>query len=606
MTALLLGLIITSTSRAQNQVQYIEFEDLIIYDKPPVPGAPSSPSGNCYGAPCLPPTKNQPAGPAERQGSDPRNPYSGSAEGSTSTAKRPEQLPFSEFRDFVLGERSHGVDDPRFGIISGFGPGEPPIMGNISQFEGTLRTLASRNLTVPPALTASYAERVSALSRDVALSRTVSVPQSLLLPPLPTSTELRALVVKLFDASFPDSPKGGKLQDRKSHHDRYFAQAQDNYVTEVRGELSKVEANLAKVQNEVAIAIGRQADRGWPELTSQLNATNSEIAIFAKEMPRRTTGAATVDELSLKGTLAYAPESLKRNYFILPSGPIRDSLERTDWAAHGFERERPATPDFARTFTRIDSYKPTSPQGRLGKFLAEYLAVEANRERLYGGRENWVRAERSRKDAEAILDLVSSFLPVVSTARDIFELYTGTNLITGAPLERQELAILTVSVASIAFGNWAPRPAVRAILRQVRTFSEKLRLPRSFSFSRSAGRIAAELNQFSERWPDVVDKLRAASAGVHDYKVGGRPVDFTVGKVSANEMDLLGRAWVGFDATKIVEADKGVTIYLSRDLRSQYRSAAFKNKEQKVRANLQKRLDKEGPWISNAHFDVVP
>ncbi len=162
---------------------------------------------------------------------------------------------------------------------------------------------------------------------------------------------------------------------------------------------------------------------------------------------------------------------------------------------------------------------------------------------------------------------------------------------------------MTLSGLGLIEPEQTEHEAPEEILERV---SEKLGLQRGFSFSRSARQIAEEINQFSERWPDVVAKLRAASARVNEYKIGGRPIDFTVGKVSANEMDLLGRAWVGFDATKIVDAEKGVTIYLSRDLRSQYRSAVFKNKEQTLRANLQKRLEKEGPWISNAHFDVVP
>jgi len=510
-------------------------------------------------------------------------------------------LNFNDFREFVAGENPHGIDDPRFGFLrdfsaNGFGQG----MGNPILVDTALKGIAAKSITVPSSLTTEYIASLKALSNHMDGVASLPTPAKLLLPPLPSGLELKAVVVQIFDNQFTNR----NLKDRGIHHENFFNRAQGYYSSEVRDGVAKLEKEAASIHSEMAQKISNKMDIAWPETSAIIDGAEADVYSLRTGKPALAPPD-SISRLVLADELARTPLSLKQNYFLLPPGTLRDSLEHADTLVHGLPRDRAANTLFKRTFSRIDAFRPNSPQGRLGKFLAEHLAVEANNEALYGGPENQERAEKGRRDAELMLDLVIGMTPGLSTARDIYELYTGENLVTGAKLSSQEQALLVIYVASAGLAHWSPRPAVNAVLSSVKKFADRLRLQSNIRLWGRVQSTAAELYKFGEKWPDAVGKLRVAASGAYRW-MGGAPVNFTVGKVTANEMDFLGRAWVGADATKIFEAETGVTVFLSRDRLTQYRSAVFKQKEQAIRANLQKRLKPEGPWISNAHFDVLP
>ena len=104
----------------------------------------------------------------------------------------------------------------------------------------------------------------------------------------------------------------------------------------------------------------------------------------------------------------------------------------------------------------------------------------------------------------------------------------------------------------------------------------------------------------SERsdWPQLSDQLRRAAR-----EVGLK--NFGVGSATREQADVMGRAWVG-DGHSI--ASDGKTL-VSSDKLKQYIPPAAKNRSNKaitgVQANLERRLNPNGPWQHNAHVDIT-
>lgn len=584
-----------------------EFPDLIIYADPPLPNAPGSIRGNCSGAPCPPPTSsNRTPGTGsstkarlnpDQNSKSPQNPRSPS--GATL-----ESISGKEFMDFIRGFNPRGIDDPRVSGLLGSGSdfGAASASPNpVFAIEGALYRLVSRNVLTPPLITDTFLSEMSVYFNQRQLP---SRQPNLTLPPLPTSNDVTAIAKELADkAAASGKFRWGNANDAYA---QFSNLAQIHASKEVRASLERIEAALKPTYETGGSAVSRTMGGAWPEIELTASAIAADVVSSSGGVRRSAKlDPAVVQRAAHAYMAATASELFRRNYPLLPKGSLlRSALEaeNSDSVVFSDIRERPANRKIAGTYRRIDKFIPATHQGRLGKMIAEYFAVSANREYLYGGEENRARAETMRQTAEQILDLVSGFVPVFGPARDVYELYSGESLFTGLELTSTDRAILLVSVASLGLSKWAPRPAVAATINGIKDFYSRLRLPWNSRLAQDGGRIADELSRFGQQWPDVVAKLRAAAAPAHDYLEGGKRIDFTVGKVSVTEMDLLGRAWVGADATKLYE--KELTFYISRDRRTQYRPAVFKGKEKSVRANLEKRFDPEGPWISNAHFDV--
>jgi hypothetical protein len=183
----------------------------------------------------------------------------------------------------------------------------------------------------------------------------------------------------------------------------------------------------------------------------------------------------------------------------------------------------------------------------------------------------------------------------------VYEAYSGEDIWTGQKLSAPIRALKIAAVASLGISKLTPKSAISRVIEWIR------------SFGKSAEDVIPEientiqaLDKFKSDWPEAVAKLRAASQGVifQVEDVGTNGIhNFTVGTVTKDEMEFLGKAWVGEGTVEGI-SDNGLRYYVSKDGLTQYRPPAFKPGEGKVQANLERRLEKYGKWISNAHFDI--
>lgn len=125
--------------------------------------------------------------------------------------------------------------------------------------------------------------------------------------------------------------------------------------------------------------------------------------------------------------------------------------------------------------------------------------------------------------------------------------------------------------------------------------------PRSSVGCRSSGasseatwispRVAAEGELATEADATTSDILRNAARGKGN---------FGLGRGTAAEADVAGRAWVGEDATV---ASDGSTLG-SKDGLRQYRPPSYKPNLGRYQANFESRPQGTREWQSNGHFDV--
>ena len=92
----------------------------------------------------------------------------------------------------------------------------------------------------------------------------------------------------------------------------------------------------------------------------------------------------------------------------------------------------------------------------------------------------------------------------------------------------------------------------------------------------------------------------AAFSGMLREALAGKG-NFGVGVASAEQAEIVGRAWVGEGYTV---ASDGTTL-LSKDGLRQFRPSSFKPQLGKNQANLEWRLKPDGQWQGNGHIDVI-
>jgi hypothetical protein len=119
-------------------------------------------------------------------------------------------------------------------------------------------------------------------------------------------------------------------------------------------------------------------------------------------------------------------------------------------------------------------------------------------------------------------------------------------------------------------------------------------------------RLGAGVEANSLSWAQMSGQLRSAAAGKGNFGIGSGTGAY---------IDDLGHAWVGSGATKSV-SNPGILI--SSDGLRMFRPPAFKPGRGAFQANLQWRPEQwrivngqwepfaAGPWIGNAHIDLLP
>lgn len=207
------------------------------------------------------------------------------------------------------------------------------------------------------------------------------------------------------------------------------------------------------------------------------------------------------------------------------------------------------------------------------------------------------------------MDIATGVLPSVSDVRDLYEAFYGEDVITGEILSDEQRVIAVVCVASVGFGKLIPKDAVRRVMRQIKAFSVKLGKPLPKRVEEQTEAVASLVKRWNPNTAIVGEYLRQARNAWNHTKGGTVFHSTTLGTVSSDEMDILGRLWVGPDATKLYVIEKGVfkTIYFSRDRLRQYRPPSPKNYPTPTGlvANLEIRDRPSGPFYGNSHFDIT-
>jgi hypothetical protein len=85
---------------------------------------------------------------------------------------------------------------------------------------------------------------------------------------------------------------------------------------------------------------------------------------------------------------------------------------------------------------------------------------------------------------------------------------------------------------------------------------------------------------------------------LHDAATGRG--NFGLGRVTAEEAEILGRDWVGEHA-RVLEDGK---VLMSEDGLHQYRVPTYKPKLGEVQANLESRNRPSGQWVNNGHLTI--
>ncbi|MGZ8755659.1 MAG: hypothetical protein ACXW15_10780, partial [Acidimicrobiia bacterium] len=114
-----------------------------------------------------------------------------------------------------------------------------------------------------------------------------------------------------------------------------------------------------------------------------------------------------------------------------------------------------------------------------------------------------------------------------------------------------------------------------------------------------AARRVDPLDDINEQLAGSAEELATYSATLRDA-VRGKG-DFGLGSATAEEADLLGRAWVG--PHHLVSSDG--TAWISADGLRQYRPPAHKGRLGLYQANLEHRFVPSGEWQANGHLVIV-
>jgi hypothetical protein len=207
--------------------------------------------------------------------------------------------------------------------------------------------------------------------------------------------------------------------------------------------------------------------------------------------------------------------------------------------------------------------------------------------------------EKLRQDALRFADAATNFLPVLNEIRSVYEAYIGKDMISGRPLSQLDRSLAIFATITVGLARYVPTEAVELMLNVISEMGRRVLRPSAAH----ARHVAEILTRFGDRWPDYMHILRRAADAVYRTNPANPINNFNVGIVTRAEADLLGRAWVGNEATKLVE--DGLEFFVSQDRLTMYRPPTFKPQLNRFQANLQRRLVPNGPWISNAHLDIT-
>lgn len=489
------------------------------------------------------------------------------------------------FSDFVMAQRPSALGADAF-LRGGSSIVNPYVVMD------QLYPLYNPTLYLPNSLTSETVNYLDVLARDIADGKVGSQNVVIQFPPLPTEDEFNKAALPGVSATGVPATFVNEILRRA--REKLINGYRDAFKT-LESKIDGSYAKLAGIEHNQTEDARKAPDAFGKEVYGR------KIVLFrpSPSDPFDTSASRHFDAVS--AVHSQMPVGVEIYQLFIPS-----ELRRTNNSGSTALMAKNAKfrNDILDTLKRANSGIANGPQGVLARFLANFFAVEADRTYDFDPE----RARQLHDNAKLMLDCISA-IPFLGVPRDLFEAYLGEDVLDGKQLSPSERALKTFFVASAGVARAVPKRFLNRVVDSV------LKLGRRFSADerRSYESATVLLRNLADRWPSSVDKLRRAAMGIKNFDP--RRVDragansFFVAKVNRLEMDYLGRAWVGSEATVRYSADDGKLIYESIDGLRQYRPPEWKADLGKMQANLKERLKpdpgkKLGAWLSNAHFDV--
>lgn len=489
----------------------------------------------------------------------------------------------------INGSINQDQPDPSIdpiGAITGMGAGDGPAGGSmplphhndpIGPMGGVINTF-SADFMLPNSLIDKLAGTLDYIASSIAQELTFPkrVPH-LLLPPTYTPDEMRKAVL---NALRPHTPLPPEMMDDWFFAEFYYP-AIDIYNASYTRQAQILETRTDQSAKDIEQALDAEsasAEQTDDKLVLQAVARSAHSARMSRSASYVRAGIRRLQA----GSRDIQKVAGDYGYFLPRADPF--AREGKPSLARSLRKDKVFV-DLRRQYISIH---PDTPQGWLARKLAGRLIFAAP-EKGY----NYALGRQRQRDAAELLAFATGLVPAASHAMDLYEAYSGTDFWTGRPLSDHERALRILSASML--GTVPHIGGLSSLQRLIALVGES-------EASREASKIARTLAEHDARWLENLDLLRQAASGVDKYEPTMRNgYNFTVARVSRDEMDLLGRAWVGDGATTLYE--RGKKFYISRDLRYQYRPPSLKPGGI-VQGNLEKRLSQEGRWLSNAHFDI--
>lgn len=501
------------------------------------------------------------------------------------------------YDDIRVLTRSRDNDgDPRWGRVSGIDAGG--VTGDrIVSFDRYIRSFFSDIVFIPASIIREATDKQKLFESFVAKKVAVPVIERTPFPVLPTHDQIYTTVSEIFDKTFTDP----RLKDRDNHKIFNTELAKKTLMSTYKVEFDKVKMLIDQSNDRVlSLLSGRiEVISAYKDEVEKINSDGSaQIGVTMLRLNRAVgsrVSAYALDEINISRSDVSSAPYLHEP--LLASGLI--TISQVTPTISG----RPKSPELKEVYRNIQRTIPSSYQGYLAKKIASFLAELSAKNESSLSWEDRKLAAKGREDAMSVLSIATGLLPIVGTARDLYEAYSGEDLFTGSKLTDRERA-LRIAFVSVGVSTRvvSASDAMQRTVDDIKRYSSGEIKPSS---KLATDDLSITLDQAGIGWVDAVDKLRSASNQWVNYRKNvstPNGYDFSMGTATRDQSRALGLAWVGEGASRIDY--KGGILYISRDGLTQYRSPILKDSG-KIQANFQKRLKNSGVWLSNGHLDIL-
>ncbi|MGO6692518.1 pre-toxin TG domain-containing protein [Rhizobium johnstonii] len=504
----------------------------------------------------------------------------------TSPSQSIEQFPYESLRGILQGG---GTLSERWGNLDGRGNFSGSLGDSLVQYDNFLKRLYSKQTFLPLQQSSAAENRALETLTAVHAGTYLKNWQAISFPALPSRQQIYTDASAQFDVAMPQR----NLSGREGHHLSYSQRA-EGYLMESYGPaFDEIERSITFTIGKTAQAVGTKS-----ELVQDDNEANdATLTANVEELietlnPNNKPGnkiPLNYDELLYK----QLPQSAKLwsdpKYLesAIPGKSV--SIVRTSPLDLGSEWR-----------TRYNYASTSAYRGIVAKKLDAFLYQYSDRLARSANADERALARKAHEDALAFLDIISGLAPITSDLRDLYEAYSGEDVMTGEILSDHDrtLRILSVGLSWYSILNERSLSYVKASIDEYGAHSPQ-------GATAAASKIISDSKSKGLDWREVTKKLQHASKQVWNYRVDmPTGFNFNMGTGSRKEADLLGQAWVGEKATRYTTR-AGDTVFVSVDGLTQYRPPTWKTVENKWQANFQRRVVNKGKWLSNGHLDII-